>query len=120
MPSTDKLKEERFKKFKSRWESTHPAASSSCSCASDVPNKTGSFLPPDCCAKGWDHLHVVMQTLVVTGGFLLMTLYKAIWHKYNRKITHLEEAGVTFFSSFFLIYLVFLCFNRKYAMTKIR
>jgi len=83
MSSTDEQKEERFKKFKSQWESVHPASSSSSySCKSDIPN---------CCAKGWDHLHVLMQTLVVTGGFLLMTLYKAIWHKYNRKIHHWEE-----------------------------
>lgn len=112
MSSTDEQKEERFKKFKSQWESVHPASSSSSySCKSDIPN---------CCAKGWDHLHVLMQTLVVTGGFLLMTLYKAIWHKYNRKITHLEEAGVTFFSSFFLIYLVYLIFDRRIVTAKIR
>jgi len=61
-----------------------------------------------------------MQTLVVTGGFLLMTLYKAIWHKYNRKIHHWEEALVTFCGSFFLIYLVYLIFDRRIVTAKIR
>lgn len=112
MSSTDKLNEERFKKFKSHWEFTHPAASSSSSsCKSGVQ---------DCCAKGWDHLHIIMQTLVVTGGFLLMTLYKAIWHKYNRKIHHYEEALIVFFGSFFLIYLVYLIFDRRIVTARIR
>jgi hypothetical protein len=74
---------------------------------------------PKCCKRGWDHVHVVMQTLVVTGGFMIMTLYKALWDKYGRKIHHWEEALVTLFSSFFMIYLVYLLFNRKILTGKI-
>jgi len=72
-----------------------------------------------CCGLGWDHIHILMQTLVVTGGFLLMTLYKAIWYKYGRKIKHWEEALITFLGSFFLIYLVYLIFNRRIVTAKI-
>lgn len=67
----------------------------------------------DCCNPGWDHLHVLMQALVVTGGFMIMVLYKAVWKAYKRDIEHWEEALVTFVGSIFMIYVVFLVFNRR-------
>lgn len=94
-----------FELFRSKWRRRHADESNG-----------GSA----CCVKGWDHVHVVMQTLVVTGGFLIMTLYKGIWAKYGRTIHHWEEALVTLFGSFFMIYLVYLIFNRKILTGKIR
>lgn len=91
-----------FETFKKKWEASH----------SHSTNQS-------CCPKGWDHIHVLMQTLVVTGGFLIMTLYKGVWAKYGRTIHAWEEALVTLFASFFTIYLVYLIFNRKILTGKI-
>lgn len=107
-------KEERFRAFKSKWETLHPAS------AGDRMCQTVCQTVASCCDKGWDHIHVLMQTIVVTGGFLLMTLYKAVWHKYNRKIHHWEEALVVFCGSFFMIYLTYLVFNRRIVTAKIK
>ena len=96
---------ETFEAFKTKWEADH---------TKNKDKKNGA-----CCSKGWDHVHVVMQTLVVTGGFLIMTLYKGIWAKYGRTIHHWEEGLVTLFGSFFMIYLIYLCFNRRIVTARI-
>lgn len=110
-----------FQAFKKKWEASDFCRKDKDSCFKSLAKiqRIQSIAFHSCCQKGWDHVHVVMQTLVVTGGFLIMTLYKAIWAKYGRTIHHWEEALVTFFSSFFCIYLVYLCFNRKISTSKI-
>ncbi len=94
-------KDQAFDKFKKKWSKAHKKDTDAC------------------CRKGWDHVHIVMQTLVVTGGFLIMTLYKGVWAKYGRTIHHWEEGSIVLLGTFFMIYLVYLIFNRRIVTVKI-
>ena len=73
------------------------------------------------CTKGWKdaHLHIWMEVIVITGGFILMIIYKHIWEKLGRKILDSEMILVTFFGSALILYATYGAFNRKIVTTSI-
>ena len=73
------------------------------------------------CEKGWKdlHEHVWMEVIVITGGFIVMVIYKHIWKRLGRKIMDSEMILVTFFGSALILYATYAAFNRKLVTTAI-
>ena len=74
-----------------------------------------------CCRKGWKeaHLHIWMESIIITGGFIIMIIYKHLWKRMGRHIEDSEMALVTFLGTAVVLYATYGAFNRKIVTTKI-
>ena len=72
--------------------------------------------------KGWNdvHIHVLYQTIIITGGYLLTMFYKNTFRKFGkRKIRDTELIFVTFIGTAVVIYLSSFVLNIKLLTYKI-
>ena len=58
------------------------------------------------------HLHILYETLIITGGYIIMILYKNLWkYLYKRKITDSEKIIVTLLGTLFMLYMISTALN---------